>query len=993
MEAKHKTMHNAPSARGIARPIERQLPLAPDNDLELGSTLHGFAVESAEELEEIDGKAYTLRHAKSGARLLYLQNDDENKAFSIAFKTPPADSTGVFHILEHSVLCGSRKFPVKEPFVNLIKSSMQTFLNAMTFSDKTMYPVASTNEQDLLNLMDVYMDAVLHPAIYEKRAIFEQEGWHYEIDGPDEPLKYNGVVYNEMKGALSDPDSVLYNALSSALFPDTAYAFESGGDPVVIPELTYEAFLDQHARHYRLDNSYIVLYGDMDVRRMLSFLDENYLSEEQQPADAPNPLSFQEPVTNLHVVKKMETAPENAAMGLGYVVGTSADRLRVIATDILADVLMGSNEAPLKKALLKANIADDVDGYLIDAQLQPAFFILTKGARPNTADTFLDTVERTARTLVEGGFDRERIEASLARAEFILRERDFGTADGVVLAMSAMSGWLYDDAMATDYLRFEDAFSELRARISDGYFENLLREIVLDNNHRALAVLEPVESLDENCEEARLAAIRADMDASDVEAVMSEVAELRRLQEEPDSPADLATLPLLTLDDIADAPAVPAWELMESTPFLCLYHEAPTRGIDYVFTYFDMSRLSFEDLPYATLLAMLLGKLDTRAHTAEELDKLTQTHLGSLRFFVDVYTSEKDGSVRPKFVIATSSLSENIEHAVALPCEIRQDTVFDDVDKIRDILTQTRIRMEQGYATAGNAAALSRCSSYVSKTALTREKLSGVDFYRFLKDLLSSLDATFDETVERLRDVAQRLFTADGTTVSFTGAPEDRDRFWELAKTMDLPETEASEALAIPDPDVKNEAFIVPADVCFAAKGYDAALLGIPYNGSWLVASKALSYDYLWNEVRVKGGAYGAGFRAMRSGTMQFYSYRDPNLDETIARFDGAAAWLSAFEPDEAEMRGYIISSVAGMDAPAKPRDVARRQDGDYFCERPQGYREKTRAQLLETTPDNLRANGGELARVTAHDVRCAFGNRGIIESSTSEYKIVDLLG
>ncbi|WP_180326751.1 insulinase family protein [Raoultibacter phocaeensis] len=967
--------------------------MAPENDLATGTSLQGFTVESAEELEEIDGKAFVLLHEKSGAKLLYLQNDDENKAFSIAFKTPPADSTGVFHILEHSVLCGSRKFPVKEPFVNLIKSSMQTFLNAMTFSDKTMYPVASTNEQDLLNLMDVYLDAVLHPAIYEKRAIFEQEGWHYELDETSEALKYNGVVYNEMKGALSDPDSVLYNALSAALFPDTAYAFESGGDPAVIPELTYEAFLDEHARHYRLDNSYIVLYGDMDVRRVLAFLDENYLSEEQKPVGNPNPLTLQAPVSNLDVVKKMETAPENAAMGLGYVVGTSADRLRVIATDILADVLLGSNEAPLKKALLKANIADDIDGYLIDAQLQPAFYILTKGVKPGTAELFRETVENTCRNLVEGGFDRERIEASLARAEFMLRERDFGTADGVVLAMSAMSGWLYDDSMATDYLRFEDAFAELRRRMEQGYFEDLLREIVLRNDHRALAVLEPVESLDETCEEARLAAIRADMSDDDLEAVKNEVAELRRLQEKPDSPAALATLPLLTLDDIADPPVEPAWELIESTPYPCLYHEAPTRGIDYVYTYFDMGRLAFEDLPYATLAAMLLGKLDTREHTAEELDKLTQTHLGSLRFFVDVYTSEKDGSIAPKFVIATSSLSENIEHAVALSREIRCETRFNDKDKIRDVLTQTRIRMEQAFATAGNSAALLRCASYVSKSALVRERLSNVDFYRFLKGVLAHFDTDFEATVERIEDVAARLFAADGTIVSFTGAPEDRDRFWELAGTMDLPEANAPRVLAVPEPKVGNEAFVVPADVCFAAKGYDAKLLGIGFEGSWQVAAKAISYDYLWNEVRVKGGAYGAGFRALRSGTMQFYSYRDPNLDETIARFDGAAAWLSAFDPDEAEMRGYIISSIAGMDAPAKPRDIARRQDGDFFCERPLGYREKTREQLLETTPESLRAKGGELARVSAEDVRCAFGNRSIIESSVAEYAIVDLLG
>lgn len=967
--------------------------MAFENDLEIGTNLHGFSVESAEKLEEIDGAAFVMRHASSGARLLFLQNDDENKAFSIAFKTPPADSTGVFHILEHSVLCGSEKFPVKEPFVNLIKSSMQTFLNAMTFADKTMYPVASTNEQDLLNLMDVYMDAVLHPAIYEKRAIFEQEGWHYELDGADEPLKYNGVVYNEMKGALSDPDSVLYNALSAALFPDTAYAHESGGDPTAIPELTYEAFLDEHARHYRLDNSYIVLYGDLDIDRVLAFLDERYLSDTQRFAGAPNPLELQEPVENLGVVKKMETAPENAAMGLGYVIGTAKDRLRMIAADILADALMGSNEAPLKKALLKANIADDVDGYLVDAQLQPAFLILTKGSKPNTVETFRETVEQTVRTLVEQGIDPERIEASLSRAEFILRERDFGGADGVVLAMSAMAGWLYDDAMATDYLRFEDAFVELRKLAPHGYFEALLREIVLENNHRALAVLEPVERLEDG-EEARLSAIKAALGEKDVERIIEEAEELHRLQEEPDSPEALATLPLLTLDDIAEAPAEPAWQLIESTPLPCLYHEAATRGIDYVFTYFDMRRLAFDELPYATLLAMLLGKLDTSEHTAEELDKLVQTHLGSLRFFVDVYASERDPQiVLPKFVISTSSLSENIEYAAALPREVRSHTLFDDAGKIRDILTQARIRMEQNFATSGNSSAMLRCASYVSKTSLVRESLSNVDFYRFLKELLADFDARIGEVIERVSDVAARIFAADGTYVSFTGQAADRNRYFELSDDMGLARAEAPNAFAVPEPRVRNEAFIVPTDVCFAAKGYNARLENVSYEGSWQVAAKALSYDYLWNEVRVKGGAYGAGFRALRSGAMQFSSFRDPNLNETIARFDDAAAWLSAFDAREEEMRGYIISSVAGMDAPVKPRDMARRQDADFFCERPHGYRRETRAQLLATTPEQLRTRGNELSRIMSHDVRCAFGNRSIIEGSKTEYEVIDLLG
>ena len=412
--------------------------------------LHGFTVLTRELLTEIDGTAYTLFHKKSGAKLLYLQNSDTNKTFSIAFKTPPADDTGVFHILEHSVLCGSDKFPVKEPFVDLLKSSMQTFLNAMTFPDKTMYPVASTNEQDLLNLTDVYLDAVLHPAIYHKRAIFEQEGWHYELEDDLEAaegnsvigdavaateaadssahLALNGVVYNEMKGALSDPNSVLYDELQAALFPDTAYRFESGGMPRAIPDLTYEQFLDEHARHYRLNNSYLTLYGDLDLDRMLTFLDEQYLSpvadeeaardraqaEQGQKPLVPHALRAQAPVVAPDIVRTMATAPENACVGLGYVVGDAAQRTRIVATDILLDALMGSNEAPLKRALLDANLADDIQAFLADSLLQPFVVVQLRGAKPDVAERFRGVFENTLRHIATRGIDPLLIEASLS---------------------------------------------------------------------------------------------------------------------------------------------------------------------------------------------------------------------------------------------------------------------------------------------------------------------------------------------------------------------------------------------------------------------------------------------------------------------------------------------------------------------------------------------------------------------------------------------------
>ncbi|MEG2006505.1 MAG: insulinase family protein [Raoultibacter sp.] len=957
------------------------------------STLHGFTVISKQSLPEIEGIAYTLHHHVSGARLLYLANDDANKAFAIGFKTPPQDSTGVFHILEHSVLCGSDRFPVKEPFVNLLKSSMQTFLNAMTFPDKTLYPVASTNEQDLLNLMDVYMDAVLHPAIYHKRAIFEQEGWHYELESPEEPLRYNGVVFNEMKGALSDPESVLYDVLAENLFPDTTYAFESGGHPHDIPTLTYEDFLDAHRRHYRLDNSYIILYGDMQVERELAFLDERYLSCPQQAAGSPNPLNLQKPVKRTGIVKTMQTAPENACTGLACVIGTSSDRERILDVDILMDALMGSNESPLKRALLDSKIGADASGQLIDSLLQPLVLIQVKGCQKDASAAFYDIVRTTVANLCAQGIDRKLLEASIARAEFSLREGDFGAADGVILAMECLSGWLYDDEQPTSHLRYEEAFAHMHEKIETGYFEDLLREIILENDHLALAEILPVDNDDSADEVGRLADIKAALNDEQLRQVIDETNTLHRLQEEPDTAANLATLPTLQLSDIAPAMPEETCTFSDDTPLPCLYHDIPTKRIDYTYHYFTLDTLTFDELPYATILARLLGKLDTTAHTAAQLDNLIQSRLGTLRFFTELHESEFDQhTFSLKFVVGASALTENILDLVSLPHEVWSSTLFDDTSKIKDVLQQQRIAMEQEFALGGHSTALARVASYYTPAAVVREKLSGVDFYRFLKDLLAHFDERAEALIGRLRSVSERIFTRDGTTVSFTGSFDDYTRFWDLAAPISAHQSSHKCQLIVPEPVMRNEAFIVPTDICFAAKGFDRRLLDIAYQGSWNVAGRALSYDYLWNEVRVKGGAYGAGFRATRTGALQFYSYRDPNLDATLARFNAAGEWLASFEPDEDALRGYIVSTVAGIDAPKKPREIARRQDVAHFSHFEPNYRTIARNEVLTTTKDTLHGLAPILDNVAARQATCVFGNRESIEASKAGLAIIDLL-
>lgn len=1004
--------------------------------LPLGSTVFGFTVTSKKTLAELDADAYVLHHRASGARLLYLACEDENKAFSIAFKTPPTDDTGVFHILEHSVLCGSTKFPVKEPFVDLIKSSMQTFLNAMTYPDKTVYPVASTNEQDLLNLMDVYMDAVLNPAIYTKRAIFEQEGWHYELDVPEGAplaagtLRYNGVVFNEMKGALSDPMSVLDDAVNRALFPDTAYACESGGDPRAIPQLTYEQFLDTHARHYNLANSYIVLYGDMEVERELAFLDERYLGDgprlrdeaeraralqaaRDAEADAtsdshstdgaattgePNPLVRQNPLVCDYERVEMATTPDNALVGMAYVIGDAADRKRLVAADVLIDALMGTNEAPVKKAILAAGLGGNVVSYTSGDLLQPHTLIILQNAKPEVAREFRRVIEGECLRLVKEGIPRERLAAILANEEFDLRQRDYGYADGVALACDALGTWLYNDAdeAATRGIEYGPIYEELNRELDGTYFEDLLRELVLESEHRALVELVPVadDAAASREEEAELAAAKAAMNDADLQRIVKDVAALRERQEAEDAPEARATLPRLHVSDIGPARPEPQLVIDKQTPIPCLRHDLPTHQLAYALTYFDLSHLSFAELPYVTVLTRLMNQLATECMSAGELDSYVCANLGFLSFTTEVATQPNWKLANPRLLVSAGALSEKMDALARIPREVWSETVFEDTERMRDVLTQTRIGMEQSFLMNGHSAALARAMSYGSPAAVLTQQLSGVDFYLFLRDLLDNFDDRKEGLCETLRELQARIFTSTGTVASFTGSDEDYRRYWNAAGDLGLsPRTAVTKELYVPWPEDKREAFIIPSDVTYLARACDPRTLEIETDGTWSVASNVLSYDYLWNEIRVKGGAYGCGFRSPSPRHASFYTYRDPAIDPSLARIEAAGDWLASFDPDADTFEGFIVSCVSGMDAPLKPYALTKRRNAEHFCKTPSGKRAERRQQMLESTPDALRALAADISRIAREAPACVFAGREAIEASEVDWNVVELMG
>ena len=955
---------------------------------------HGFTYLRSEELPELEGTAHIMRHDASGARLLFIRNDDDNKAFSISFKTPPKDDTGVFHILEHSVLCGSRKFPVKEPFVNLLKNSMQTFLNAMTFSDKTMYPVASTNSLDLMNLMDVYMDAVLNPAIYSKETIFSQEGWH--VENKDGRLSFNGVVYNEMKGALSDPADVLNQGLSAKLFPSTAYGFVSGGLPRAIPSLSYQDFLAAHRRHYRLDNSYLILYGNLDLDTFLAFLDDNYLTPYARlntDSPGPWPLRLQEPLISFGNTVKMCTAPENETMAIGYVAGTFRDRRRMTALSVLLDAVAGSNEAPLKRALIDADLGADASVFLMDGTLQPYACLEIRGMRKDAAARVRRVFEEAVARIAKQGIGDDLLEAAISHEEFFLRERNFGIADGVAFSMTALSSWLYDDDNPCSYLRFADDFAFLREQIGTGYFEHLLEDIFIHNNHVADMHVVPVAEEEPDC---ALQALQEKATPDYLERIDRSVEELRRAQEAPDTPEQLATLPALHVADIDPAKPEPAYELLPDASPACVRHWAPTHGIAYASQFFSLENIAFDDLPYVALLSQLLCQLETAQHTPAQLDVAISANLGNLSFST-VILDKDDTTKEPSAMLlcSASALEPKADTMAELAHEVMTTTRFTDLKRIRQILEQSKIGLEQAFGSRGHSFAMARVASYYLPSGLLQDALGGIRLYEVVRATVENFDTAGPVLAEKLQRLAECIFCDSTCINSFGGSQESFDA-WTGARPA-LPGAGAGQeaSLVVPEPLVLNEAFALPTDVVFCAAGYDRRLMDRQGGtlGTWALAKSVLGLDFLWNEVRVKGGAYGAGFQPARTGNLRFYSYRDPHVDETMDRFRQAGSWLAAFNPTNQELEGYKVSVVASIDAPVKPRGLISRQMVQHLADRSPLDRMNTRQQVLEATVEDLRAIAPLVERAAADSPRCVFGNRTLIEESGLSWNVVDLLG
>lgn len=951
--------------------------------MKIGELLYGFRVTERRELPEIGAVLWRMVYEKNGADLIYLEREDENKSFAIAFKTIPEDDTGVFHIIEHSVLCGSEKFPVKEPFVDLLKGSMQTFLNAMTYPDKTVYPVSSRNDKDFLNLIDVYMDAVLHPLILRDPRIFRQEGWHLELFSEEEDLDCVGVVLNEMKGAYSSVDEVISEEMTKAMFPDLCYGKDSGGEPTAITTLSYERFLYFHQKYYHPSNARIFLDGSMNLDEVLPLLDGYLSAYEKKNIDATIP--DQAPVAPAPVRKYYPLSPSEDAEGkvrvaLGFGSCRYDEQAKQTAVEVLIHLLTETNESPLKKALLSAGLCEDVTVSAYDGIRQTIVTIELRNTSEEKIPLLLDTLTRVF-TEAAAGLDRQRLTAVLNNIDFRLRERETGSFPlGLAFALSSLETWLYDGDPAQN-LCFGETMAYLRREMENGYFERVLREVFLENPHRATLIFLPSKTLEaerEQEEKARLSAWKKSLGTEGVREIIRESEELRAWHESEDSEEARATLPMLALSDISKTQDVPTVEVGQVGDVPLLYHNTNTAGIAYPGLRFSVNDLGREELLLLPLLAATLGQLATEHYDALALQDEIKTWLGNLSFAASV-TGRRDrpDDARVGFTCSVSVLEENRERVAGILEEILCHTDFSDADAIAHILRQAKLEGDESIIAAGHLCAIGRAVSHFTTSAAVDELLSGYEFYSFVKEKAENLDKCKYELSKSLASLANKIFTKERLTLSLTGKKET-DFLLPLLRVLKSDGVLPPEKIAYPLPPVCGEGIAVPSQVSYAVM---AARDALPFGGSAMVAQKILSLDYLWNAIRVQGGAYGAGFSFRFGGTLFAYSYRDPNAARSLGCYRECADFLRKFAAGNPDLTKFIIGAVAAFEPLLSPRMRGNYAISNYWQDITREDILRMRREMIATTPKDLAAIADRIEKAGANAAVCVVGSATALDA------------
>ena len=970
-------------------------------------TIHDLAeyeILDEHRVEDVQSDGFILRHKKSGARIAILSNNDDNKVFYIGFRTPPEDETGVPHIIEHTTLCGSKKFPVKDPFIELAKGSLNTFLNAMTYPDKTVYPVASCNDQDFKNLMDVYLDAVFNPNITKYEEIFKQEGWHYELTGKDDELKINGVVYNEMKGAYSSPDEVLSSQIYRSLFPDNTYSKDSGGNPEYIPKLTYEAYLDFYHKYYHPSNSYIYLYGDMDVVERLEWLDKEYLSLydykkvnseiNKQPAfDEIKNVEAQYSIT-------MDDSQENKTyLSYNRVVGDSLDEMLYQAFDVLDYALVSSPGAPVKQALIDAGIGDDVYGSYDAGILQPVFSFVAKNANASQADEFESIIENTLKEVVKTGINKEALLAGINSSEFKFREADFGQfPKGLLFGLNCLDSWLFDDMKPFIHLECLGTFAKLRKAVDTDYFEKLIQEYLLDNTHGSSVTVKPKRGLGNEREEAlakELSDYKASLSDEEIKKLIEDTEHLKKYQEEPSSDEDLRKLPMLTRADMKKN-AMPFSNIEdELLDVKVVRHDIESNGIDYISFLFDAGDFAQSELGYLGFFTNALGLVSTEKYSYTDLANATNIYTGGISTGTASHPDIKD---RNNFVfkleVKLKVLEKNLDKALELMEQMLLSSDFTDTKRLGELVAQIKARLQANLSSSGHLVAAMRSMSSFSRYALYQDELKGIAFYRSICHIEKELSESPKRVSDKLAAIAKKLFARNRMLISFTG---NNEAYGNAKPSLEKVIAGFNKMSAVGNQaevhfNTAKEAFIDASQIQYVAKTGDFICEGYEYTGALRLLRIILSYDYLWINVRVKGGAYGCMNTFLRSGESYFASYRDPNLSDTLDVYDRIPEYIKSFSPDERDMTKYIIGTFSALDTPMNPEAKGSRSLSAYLEGITYEQIQKERNEILNAQPEDIRRLADLVEAVLKKDSICVIGNENMIKESAGLFENVEKL-
>ena len=970
-------------------------------------TIHDLAeyeILDEHRVEDVQSDGFILRHKKSGARIAILSNNDDNKVFYIGFRTPPEDETGVPHIIEHTTLCGSKKFPVKDPFIELAKGSLNTFLNAMTYPDKTVYPVASCNDKDFKNLMDVYLDAVFNPNITKYEEIFKQEGWHYELTGKDDELKINGVVYNEMKGAYSSPDEVLSSQIYRSLFPDNTYSKDSGGNPEYIPKLTYEAYLDFYHKYYHPSNSYIYLYGDMDVVERLEWLDKEYLSLydykkvnseiNKQPAfDEIKNVETQYSIT-------MDDSQENKTyLSYNRVVGDTLDEMLYQAFDVLDYALVSSPGAPVKQALIDAGIGDDVYGSYDAGILQPVFSFVAKNANASQADEFESIIENTLKEVVKTGINKEALLAGINSSEFKFREADFGQfPKGLLFGLNCLDSWLFDDMKPFIHLECLGTFAKLRKAVDTDYFEKLIQEYLLDNTHGSSVTVKPKRGLGNEREEAlakELSDYKASLSDEEIKKLIEDTEHLKKYQEEPSSDEDLRKLPMLTRADMKKN-AMPFSNIEdELLDVKVVRHDIESNGIDYISFLFDAGDFAQSELGYLGFFTNALGLVSTEKYNYTDLANATNIYTGGISTGTASHPDIKDrNNFVFKFEVKLKVLEKNLDKALELMEQMLLSSDFTDTKRLGELVAQIKARLQANLSSSGHLVAAMRSMSSFSRYALYQDELKGVAFYRSICRIEKELSESPKSVSDKLAAIAKKLFARNRMLISFTG---NNEAYGNAKPSLEKVIAGFDKMSAVGNQaevhfNTAKEAFIDASQIQYVAKTGDFICEGYEYTGALRLLRIILSYDYLWINVRVKGGAYGCMNTFLRSGESYFVSYRDPNLSDTLDVYDRIPEYIKSFSPDERDMTKYIIGTFSALDTPMNPEAKGSRSLSAYLEGITYEQIQKERNEILNAQPEDIRRLADLVEAVLKKDSICVIGNENMIKESAGLFENVEKL-